>query len=444
MKIVIAGAGEVGMYLAKFLSREDQDIMLIDKDSERLNRLDANYNLMTVTGDPTTFEALREASAGSADLFIAVTPYETDNIVACATAKSLGAKTTVARIERFDFMDERNRPFVNRMGVDRVIYPEYLAASEILRSMDHAWTRSWYELHNGEIILVGVTVTEDAPMCGMSLRDLSSAGHSFHVSAIRRNHETIIPRGNDIIEAEDIMYITSTSKGIRHLMEMTGNEETRLRSALIMGGSKIAVRLLNLANGRYRFTVVEPDRKRCEKISMLCPNAEIIQGDARDPELLAEAGITDTDVFIALTDSSESNILSCLTAREAGVMKTVAEVENIQFIPQAEGLNIGTIINKKLLASSSIFQLLLDTDHSTSKCLAIADAEVAEMVIKVNSKLTKGAVKDLKLPRELTLAAMIRQGKGMLISGTTELMPGDSVLVFCLRGALKKVEKLFN
>lgn len=444
MKIVIAGAGEVGAHLAKLLSNENQDIILIDEDAERLANLDSNYNIMTLVGSPTTFSILREARVGSADLFIAVTPYETGNVVACSMAKNLGATTTVARIASYDYMEPANRDMVRGMGVDRLIYPEYLAAIEIITSLQHSWVRHWFELHEGQIILVGVRLGKAAKIVGMHLKDFAFTNHHFHVSAIKRNHETIIPRGDDMILEGDILYITTTRDHVNDLLELTGKVSHRIRRVLIMGGSKIAVRLTNMAGDDFRFRIIDSDLKRCHQLPGKCKDTEIIHGDARDPELLADVGLDEMDAFIALTDSSETNILACLTAKEHGVKKTIAEVENIQFISQAEGLNIGTIINKKLLASSSIFQMLLDSDSSTSKCLALTDAEVAELEAKPGSKITKAPVKDLRLSRDMTLAGLIRDNRGMLITGNTTIEPGDHVLVFCLSGAIHKVERLFN
>ena len=211
MKIVIAGAGEVGSHLAKLLSNENQDIILIDENADKLTTLDANYNIMTLVGCPTNFSSLREASVASADLFIAVTPYETDNVVACSMAKNLGASTTVARIASYDYMDPANREMVRKMGVDRLIYPEYLAAIEIITALQHSWVRHWFELHEGQIILVGVRVPGSAQIAGMQLKDFAHTNHHFHVSAIKRNHETIIPRGDDYIQDGDILYITTLS-----------------------------------------------------------------------------------------------------------------------------------------------------------------------------------------------------------------------------------------
>ncbi len=444
MKIVIAGAGEVGSHLAKLLSAEEQDIMLIDSNAERLATLDANYNLMTVEGNPTSFATLREARVGSCDLFIAVTPYESNNIVACSIAKNLGAQTTVARIDSYDFMNPANADHVRHMGVDRVIYPEQVAAEEIITALRRSWIRNWFELHNGQIILAGVKLRQGAPIVGMKLKDFAFTNRHFHVSAIKRNHETIIPRGDDLLNDGDILYFTTTRDHINDLLTLTGKTEHKIKRVLIMGGSKIAVRLVNLGREQFKFKIVESNLDICRKLPQKCPDCEIIHGDARDTDLLADIGASDMDAFVALTDSSETNIFTCLTAKDIGIRKTVADVENIQFISQAENLNIGTVVNKKLLASSTIFQLLLDADSSTSKCLALADAEVAELEVRPGSKITRAPVKDLKLAREMTLAGLIRNGEGMLINGNTLIEPGDHVLVFCLAGALHKVEKLFS
>ena len=444
MKIVIAGAGEVGSHLAKLLSAEEQDIMLIDSNAERLATLDANYNLMTVEGNPTSFATLREARAGSCDLFIAVTPYESNNIVACSIAKNLGAQTTVARIDSYDFMNPANADHVRHMGVDRVIYPEQVAAEEIITALRRSWIRNWFELHNGQIILAGVKLRQGAPIVGMKLKDFAFTNRHFHVSAIKRNHETIIPRGDDLLNDGDILYFTTTRDHINDLLTLTGKTEHKIKRVLIMGGSKIAVRLVNLGREQFKFKIVESNLEICRKLPQKCPDCEIIHGDARDTDLLADIGASDMDAFVALTDSSETNIFTCLTAKDIGIRKTVADVENIQFISQAENLNIGTVVNMKLLASSTIFQLLLDEDSSTSKCLALADAEVAELEVRPGSKITRAPVKDLKLAREMTLAGLIRNGEGMLINGNTLIEPGDHVLVFCLAGALHKVEKLFS
>ncbi len=444
MKIVIAGSGEVGTHLAKLLSREKQDVILIDLDAEKLANIDANYNLMTHLGSPVSFSALREAGVEHCDLFIAVTPYETANVTACAIAKKLGAQKTVARIDNYEFMNSENRDFFTGIGVDFLIYPEYLAAKELISALERSWVRHWFELHDGELIVIGVKIRNRATIIGKQLKELASLQQSFHISAIKRNHETIIPRGDDRILINDILYFTVTRDQVDGLLEICGKTHNQIRKVLIMGASRIAIRLADLAGDAYDIKIIDNDREKCLRLPERCPNCEIVCGDGRDIEILQEEGIEDMDAFIALSDSSETNILACLTAKEFGVEKTIAEVEDIQFISEAENLNIGTIINKKLLASSKIFQILLAADVNSSKFMALADAEVAEIEVKPKSKITKGPVKDLNLSRDMTIAGLIRDGKGMLVGGNTVIQPGDHVVVFCLSGAIHKIEKLFN
>lgn len=443
MKIVIAGAGEVGTHLAKLLSNENQDITIIDSDEEKLLKLES-YNMLTYVGNPVSFKTLRNAGAENCDLFIAVTPFETDNVLACEIAKTLGAEKAVARIDNYDFLREENRSFFTDKGINDLIYPEYLAAEEMEIALKRAWVRNWFELCNGELIIVGVKIRENARMVGMPLRDLFKMSNYAHISAIKRNHETIIPRGNDYIRANDIVYIATTNGDMQNIRTLCGKSDINVKNLMIMGGSRIAVQLAMRVGDDYKITILDSDINRCEELAERLPNCNIIHGDGRNFEILEEEGIEDMDAFIALTENSEANILSCLAAKEYGVKKTIAEVENIQFISVAEALNIGTIINKKLLASSRIFQFLLDSDSTNAKCLALADAEVTELVAKKGSKITNAKIKDLNLSRDLTIAGMLRDGKGYLVQGDTQIQEGDHVVVFCLSGAIHKVEKLFN
>lgn len=446
MKIVIAGAGEVGSHLGKLLSREEQDIVMIDSDREKLDRLDANYNLMTVVGSPTSFRALSGAGVDtSCDLFIAVTPYENTNITSCAIAKSLGARKTVARIDNYEFRDSLHRPFFASIGVDHLIYPEYLAAQEICTALRRPWVRQWFELNDGRLLLIGVKVRAGAALTGKSLRDITATQHNYHVAAIKRRHETIIPRGNDVIQPDDILYFTTTEEFVDDIRDLCGKKDYKVRNVMVMGGSRIAVRLAHMASEKLRITIIENDADLCRRLPEKCSgcNVRIIHGDARNNDVLREEGIGAMDAFVALTDASETNILACLAAKEMGVNKTIAEVENIQFISEAEILNIGTIVNKKLLASSKIFQLLLDADETSSRFMALADAEVAELEARPGSKITRAPVMDLKLSRDMTIAGLIRNGRGMLVGGRDRIQAGDHVLVFCLSGSIHKVEKLF-
>ena len=446
MKIVIAGAGELGSHLGKLLSREEQDIVMIDNDREKLDRLDANYNLMTCVGSPTSFRTLSNAGVDtSCDLFIAVTPYENTNITSCAITKSLGARKTVARIDNYEFRNTAHRPFFASIGVDHLIYPEYLAAQEICTALKRPWVRHWFELNDGRLLLIGVKIRSNASLVGKSMRDITATQHNYHVAAIKRRHETIIPRGDDVIQADDILYFTTTEEFVDDIRDLCGKRDYKVRNVMVMGGSRIAVRLAHMASDRLKLTIIENDPDICRRLPEKCSGCDvrIIHGDARNNDVLREEGIGAMDAFVALTDASETNILTCLAAKEMGVNKTIAEVENIQFISEAEILNIGTIVNKKLLASSKIFQLLLDADETSSRFMALSDAEVAELEARPGSKITRAPVMDLRLSRDMTIAGLIRNGRGMLVGGRDRIEAGDHVLVFCLSGSIHKVEKLF-
>ncbi|MDE7414576.1 MAG: Trk system potassium transporter TrkA [Muribaculaceae bacterium] len=444
MKIVIAGAGEVGTHLAKMLSNENQDIILIDNEQDRLDVIDSNYNLMTWNGSTSSFSSMRDVGVADSDLYIAVTPYETRNITSCAIAKKLGAKKTVARIDNSEFLIKENGSILKELGVDFLIYPENLAAEEISISLQHNWARYWGELHNGRLLLIGVKLHEDSRLLNCKLKDLPVQHHDFHVAAIKRNNETIIPHGNDEIRYDDIVYFITTPPYIEEVRELCGKKKRIVKKALVMGGTPIARRFATLYHDQYHIKIIDNDRDNCERMATRLPECEIVLGDCRDIEVLRENNIHQYDAFLALTDSSETNILTCLTAKEFGVPKTIADVENLQFLSQAENLNIGRTINKKLLASSHIFKILLDADESNSKFLALADAEVAEIFVRKDAKITKADVKNLRLPQGMTLAALIRDDEIKLIGGDTKICAGDYVVVFCLSGTIQKIEKWFN
>lgn len=444
MKIIIAGAGDVGTHLAKMLSKENQDITLLDNDQAKLDIIDSNYNLMTWNGSTSSFESLKEIGVKSSDLYIAVTPFETRNLASCAIAKKMGARKTVARIDSSEYLKADNRKIIKELGIDYVIYPEQLAANEIEKSLSHAWTTYWGELHDGALLLIGVKIPSNSVICNVKLKDLPVTTHDFHIAAITRKGETIIPNGNQEILEEDIVYFITTPPFVEEVRELCGKKNKIVKKAMIVGGTPIAKRFSQMYHEKFRIRILDNDISVCEKLATDLPECEIVHGDGRDIEVLRENNIYQYDAFISLTDSSETNILTCLTAKEFGVYKTIAEVENLQFVGLADNLNISNTINKKLLASSRIYKILLDTDESNSRFFAMHDAEVAEIYVKHKAKITKSPVKDLKLPYGMTLAALVRNSHVMLIDGNTQIESGDYVVVFSLMGTIDKIEKWFN
>ena len=446
MKIIIAGAGSVGTHLAKLLSGEKQDIVLMDNDEERLNKLDTNFDLMTVNLSSSSISGLKEAGVSGADLFVAVTPDESRNMTSCMLASNLGAKKTVARIDNYEYLLPKHQEFFKRLGVDSRIYPEMLAAKEIVDAVKMSWIRQWWEVHGGELVLIGVKLRDTAQILNLPLSELGGPNTPYHVVAIKRGNETIIPRGDDCIKSLDLVYFMTTKKHIPYIRQIAGKDSYKdVRNIMIMGGSRIAVRTAQYVPDYMQVKIIENDVARCHKLTeLLDDKIMIINGDGRDIDLLLEEGIKNTEAFIALTGNSETNILACLAAKRLGVSKTVAEIENLDYIGMAESMDIGTIINKKAIAASHIYQMMLDADVSNVKCLTVANADVAEFTVKEGARVTKHPVKDLGLPKGVNIGGLIRNGVGSLVTGNTQIQAGDHVVVFCLDLMIQKVEKYFN
>lgn len=444
MKIILAGAGAVGTHLAKLLVNEKQDIVLIDESPDKLSRLESNFDLLTIQGSPTSITSLRNAGVGSADLFVAVTPEESKNLTACLLAHSLGARKTVARIDNAEYLQPAHREFFKGLGVDSLIYPEMLAAQEIADSLHLSWIRQWWEFCDGALVMLGVKVRAGSQLVGVPFMNLKK-DEPYHIVAIKRGPETIIPTGTDSVQAGDLVYFMATKRAVEYIRRITDKEAyQKVKKVIIMGGSRIAVNAARLICDEMSVKVIENDLDRCQWLTDKLPsNVMVINGDGRDHELLVAEGIDSTQAFVALTDNSETNILTCLATKQYGMLKTIAEVENIDFIGMAESLDIGSVINKKKIAASTIYQMLLDADVDNVKCLTFANADVAEFTVSEKARITKAPVKDLDLPRGATIGGLIRNREGMLVNGNTVIQPGDHVVVFCLDSMIKKLEKYF-
>ena len=446
MKILIAGAGEVGTHLAKMLSREQHDIIIMDEDEEHLAFARSGLEILPIVGNPTSLNDLQNANIKQADLFISVTPEESKNITACMLASNLGAHKTFARINNYEYLLPKSKELFESIGVDSMIYPEMLAAKEIVAAIKRPWTRQFWELLGGELLLIGVKVRENASIVNKKLSELQDTNLQklYHVVAIKRDNEIIIPNGSDSIFPDDLVFLSTTREFLNEVRLITGKKDPEVKNVIIMGGGRIAVRACQYLPDNIQIKVFETDRAKSIYLSETLPkNVMIINGDARDTDLLIQEGIRYTQAFIALTENASTNILACLSAKRFGVYKTIAQVENIDYITMAANLDIGSVINKKLIAASHIYQFLLDADVSNVKCLAFASANVAELTARPKSFITKKKVKDLHLPKDMTLGGLIRDGIPMMVDGETQIQTNDHVMVLCLDSAMQKLKKIF-
>jgi len=445
MRIVIAGAGAVGTHLAKLLSTENQDIVLMDPDKERLNLLGTNLEMMTMTGSCTSLKDLMEVDIDEADFFIAVTPDESTNITAGRRSVYLGAKKTFARIDNYEYLLPKNKEFFEKLGIGSMVYPEMLAAKEIVSALRRPWARQWIELCGGAIILVGVKVRENSELVDKHLYELGHEDKKFHIVAIKRNNITIIPGGKDKVLAGDIVFFTVTKENVEELPKIGGKASFEVRNVMIMGGSRIAIRTCQYLPDNISIKLLESDKEKSYQLLERLPkNVTVYHNDGRNADFLLQEGINEIDAFVAVTGNSEANILACMAAKRFGVRKTVAEVENMDYMLLAENLDIGSIINKKLITVGNIYRFLLSADVSNVKSLTIANADVAEIIARPNSRITKKEVKKIIFPKNVTLGGLIRNGEPIMIDGDTLIEPYDHVVVFCLEDSLREAEKLFH
>lgn len=450
MRIVIAGAGEVGTHLAKMLSNEEQNIVLMDQDGKKLERASHHLEVLPIEGSPTLLSDLERAHVAGADLFVGVTPDEATNVMACMLAKRVGARHTIARINNPEYLESEYNILMEELGVDSMIYPEELAAREIGSIIEYPWARQYVTLFNGALALVGVKVRNGAPIVGRYLKDLKTLlpgddGKYFHVVAIKRDFDTLIPRGNTRIEHNDLVFFTCDVDHIDLVRKLSGKKAPKIERVVIMGASPVALRTISKISEDIQVALIDIDKDKCLRLSQELPhNVEIYHGDGRDPEIVDEVNLEGSQVFIALTENSETNVLACLAAKRYNVYKTVAKEENIDYIPLAYRLDVGTLINKKLLAAGYIYRTLLGQDAGQVTCLSLVNnAEVIELVARRDSHIVGRRISDLKLPANMTFGGMMRNGRPCMIDGNTVFEPYDHVVIFYHDLTINTLKELF-
>lgn len=446
MRIVICGVGEVGTYLAEMLARESHDIVVVDSNSERLKFADNHFDILSINGSSTSFEILKAAKVRNADLLISVTNSEEVNILTAIMGKSLGAKKTIARIENKEFLNDQSKGYFEQLGVDTLICPENLAAMAIAGLLKQVGTTEVFEFSSGILSLVVIRLDEDSSILGKTMAETDSINPNFdfRAVAISRNNKTIIPNGKDLLLSGDFVYIITNQEGIKSILKYAGKKKFDIGNIMILGGSRIGKRAAKALQGHLNVKLIESDKEKCFFLADYLEKTLVINGDGTNISLLMEEGLEKMDAFIAVTGNSETNILSCLLAKSHGVKRTIAEIENIDYIDLAENIGIDTIINKKLLTASRIFQYTMSAEVASVKCLTGADAEVIELIAKEGSKITKKQIKDLKFPKDAVIGGVVRKSSCFIVKGNTQILANDKVVVFSLPTAIKSVQDFFN
>lgn len=448
MKIIIAGAGEVGSHLAKMLSNEYHDLTIIDNDEARLNRVSESADVVTIFGSPTSISTLSKAGAASADLFIAVSPAQEQdvNIISSLLAKKMGSTRVTARINNDEYLENDNKILFTEMGIDLLFYPEKIASHEIIDLLKQTGTSEFMDFSGGKLQLIAFRLDDGAPLIDKTIGELSSSNEEplYRAVAVAREGQTIIPRRDTKFKEHDLVFVISKRAGVHEVMAYSGKNNINVRRLMIVGGGRIGEMVAKkLENSVDYIKLIELRKERCELLNEKLSKTLVINGDARNTDLLIEEDVNEFDAFVAVTSSSETNILSCVMAKKMGVAKTIAEVENIEYIKLAENMGVDAVINKKLITASRIFRFTLSNKVQSIKCLNGSDAEILEFIVNPNSLITKDKIRNLGFPKDAIIGGVIRGNHSYIALGDTEIKAYDRVVVFALPSALKKVNKFF-
>jgi trk system potassium uptake protein len=446
MKIVIAGAGDVGFHLAELLTHENQDIVLIDTNQDVLDYAATHLDVMTLRGDSSSIDVLKQAEANYARLVLAVTTSEKNNLVTAILAKKLGARQTIARVSNPEYLADSQRETFKELGVDSLISPVLLAAEEIQRLIRESSFTDHFAFEDGKINLIGVTLDEYSPLANQQLFDISSVDEQVNLRpiAILRGHRTIIPRGKTVLRQGDHVYFISKQGNLERLVNMLGKRKVNIKNVMILGGTAMGFATAKRLEELYNVTVIESDKKCCKMLAEQLNNSLIINGDASNIDLLEEEGLNQMDAFIALSNNSETNIIASLTAKNHGVYKTVAQVENKEYIHISQNIGVDTLINKKLIAANNIFRFIRKGKVEAITSLHGVDAEIIEYVIHKKNQTVKKPIKDLHFPDTAIIGGVIRGEQVLIPGGDFQLQIDDKVIVFALPEAIDRLEQIFH
>ncbi|MEM9077019.1 MAG: Trk system potassium transporter TrkA [Bacteroidota bacterium] len=448
MKIIIAGAGEVGFHLAKLLSYEAQDITLIDTDKESLAYADNHLDIRVLRGDATSIEVLKEARVENSEMVIGVTASETTNLTLCLLAKQLGCERTIARISNTEFVDNKDLIKFDELGIDELISPEELAATEIQLLLNQSAFNDTYEFEEGLLTMIGVFLPKSAPFVGKMVKEAANIFPELHFMPIALQRMgtqfTVIPRGDTVFKEGDQVYFITSAGGVDELYKLTGMQKRDIKNVMILGGSKVGYKTArDLCTKKFNVKLIERNKEKAFDIADDIPHALVINGDGRNVELLEEESLESMDAFIAVTGNSETNIMSCLVAKSKNIKKTIALVENMDYFQLSHSIGVDTLINKKLLAANNIFRYIRRGEVLALTRLNNLTAEILEFEVKANSLVNGEIIRELNFPREAIIGGVIRDGKGIIALGDFRIMEGDRVVVCSKPKAISRIEKLF-
>jgi len=446
MKVIIAGAGEVGFHLAKLLTMEGHALTVIDKDPDALQQISQHLDLEVIEGSSTSITILTNAKVQKSDLVIGVTNSEDVNITTCIIAKHLGAKRTVARISNVEFLTSKEKLDMAEIGIDELISPASLAAREIKRLCKESALTDFIDFDKGKLSLMGLKVEHDSLVAGKTIEELAplNQNKNFITVAILRNNETIVPKKDTRFLINDHAYFCANPEGLDRVLEIFKKDRLEIKHIMILGGSSVGYHAAKALSKRYRVKLVEPVKDRCIKLAEQLPDTLIINADGRNVDILEEENLSDMDAFIAVTGNSETNIITSLVAKNHGVDKTIALVENIDYIHLSQSIGVDTLINKKLIAANFIFRYIRQGEVLSLTSLHGADVEVLEFEVPEGAKIIGKTIGDLKFPKNAVVGGVVRNETGRIPDSNFVFEEKDHIVVLSKMQCIHKVESYFK
>lgn len=446
MNIIIAGDGEVGFYLAEALVNSNHNITIVDPHEELLKLVESHADLMTIVGQSNSVAVLKKANVAKADLVISVLHSEEINILTAILAKKLGAKYTIARVNTMQNLALENQKTYNELGIDQLLSPEDIAGHEVVKLLQRPAAIEIFDLSNGKLQVLLIKISNNASAVNQSLNDIANQYENldFRAVAIHRGSYTFIPDGDTIFQPDDFVYVITKPEGMEELMKLGGKHDVEINNIMLIGGGRVGKVIAKQLESELNIKLIEQSHERSLNLIDLLNDTLIINGDARDIKLLEEEGIEGVDAFIAVTNNSETNIITCLHAKKFGVKKTIALVENLDYIEISKNIGIDTIINKKLSAASYMIKHSMGDEVSSLKCLSGISSDVVEFIVKKDSAVTKKLIRNLKMPEGSIIGGIIRGDKSYIAVGNFQIEEDDKVVVFALPGLTHKLEKIFH
>lgn len=435
----------MGYHLAKMLSGNGHDITVIDQDSKQLAELSSLADIITIEGDATTFAVLRKASVRKCDLFIAVDSIENDNVLSAIMAKQLGAKKSIARIDNNEYLEPNNKEMFIDMGIDYLLYPEKIAAEEVINLLGHSSTTEFVDFSGGKLSLVVFRLEPNSSLVGAPISGFDQEQNlSYRTVAIMRDGDTIIPKSSDAYMVGDMVYAISRHDAVSEVMALSGKGSVNINNMMILGGSRIGIQIAKELQDEVNIKLIDYNADKAYRLAEMLERTLIIHQDGRDTDAMMEEGLANMDAFVAVTGRSETNILTAMLAKRMGVKRVIAEVENMNYINIADSVGVDTIVNKKIVTASNIFRFTMSTDVLAIKCLTGSDAEVLEFIVKPNSPATKSTIGEMGLPEDVIIGGIVRGDKVFIATSNMQMNAYDRIVAFAMPSAISEIGYYFN